>query len=128
MNGSRYPFTAAATTAASAALLLLCGGVVTSQRSDSPATQVFFSDITRDGGIDVRHVNGASAEKHLVETMGSGGLFFDYDNDGWIDIFAGRWRIAGRCGGREKARHRLFRNRRDGTFADATGDLRYSTS
>ena len=38
-------------------------------------------------GVDFHHVNGASPEKYLPETMGSGGLFFDYDNDGWLDIF-----------------------------------------
>ena len=48
---------------------------------------VTFRDIGREAGVVFRHVNGASPDKHFDETMGSGGLFFDYDNDGWIDIF-----------------------------------------
>src|SRR4029079_3580726 len=50
-------------------------------------TTVRFTDSTRESGVSFHHVNGASPDKHLVETMGSGGLFFDYDNDGWIDLF-----------------------------------------
>ena len=120
MNGSRYRFAAAATAAATAALLLLCGGVVTTQRSDGPATQVLFSDVTRAAGIDFHHVNGASPDKHLVETIGSGGLFFDYDNDGWIDIFLVDGGSMADAAVARQARHRLFRNRRNGTFEDAT--------
>jgi hypothetical protein len=48
---------------------------------------VRFREISHEAGVDFRHVNGASADKHLVETIGSGGPFFDYDDDGWIDIF-----------------------------------------
>lgn len=36
--------------------------------------------VTEKVGIQFRHFNGATREKHLVETMG-GGAFFDYDND-----------------------------------------------
>ena len=78
----------------------------------SPTSSVSFQNIASPAGLDFVHTNGASPEKHLAEIMGSGGLFFDYDNDGWIDIFlvdggslADR-PVAGR------ARHRLFRNRR----------------
>ena len=46
-----------------------------------------FQDVTEQARLDFQHTNGASPDKHMVETMGSGGLFFDYDNDGWLDIF-----------------------------------------
>jgi hypothetical protein len=81
---------------------------------------VVFTDATREAGIDFRHVNGASPDKHLVETMGSGGLFFDYDDDGWIDLFlVDGGSFADRDVAR-RARHRLFRNRGNGTFQDVT--------
>ena len=52
--------------------------------------------------------------------MGSGGLFFDYDNDGWIDIFlVDGGSLADRR--RQRARHRLYRNRGNGTFDDVSG-------
>jgi hypothetical protein len=79
-----------------------------------------FVDIARQAGVLFRHTNGASAEKHLVETMGSGGLFFDYDGDGWIDIFlVDSGSIADAAVDRQ-ARHRLFHNRGNGTFEDVT--------
>jgi hypothetical protein len=65
-------------------------------------------------------VNGASPEKYLVETMGSGGLFFDYNNDSRVDVFlVDGGSLADRQIG-SRARHRLYRNRADGTFEDVT--------
>ena len=40
-----------------------------------------FVDITEFAGIDFTHVTGASGEKYMVETMGAGAVFFDYDGD-----------------------------------------------
>src|SRR5687767_13201349 len=54
--------------------------------ADGPSTSVTFRDIAQAAGLVFRHVNGASPAKHFAETMGSGGLFFDFDGDGWIDI------------------------------------------
>jgi hypothetical protein len=79
-----------------------------------------FSDVTRDAGIDFRHVNGASADKHLPETIGSGGLFFDFDSDGWIDIFLVDGGSIADPAVARRARHRLLRNRGNGTFQDVT--------
>jgi hypothetical protein len=86
--------------------------------ADNPLPQ--FVDIARQSGLLFRHTNGASAEKHLVETMGSGGMFFDYDDDGWIDIFVvDSGSIADPAVDRQ-ARHRLYHNRGNGTFEDVT--------
>jgi hypothetical protein len=84
-------------------------------------TAVRFTEATREAGIDMRHVNGASADKYLVETMGSGGLFFDYDDDGWIDLFLVDGGSFADPAVARQARHRLFRNRGNGTFQDVTG-------
>ena len=79
-----------------------------------------FVDVARQSGVVFHHTNGASPEKHLVETMGSGAVFFDYDGDGWIDIFLvdGGSVVDAAADGR--ARHRLFHNRGNGTFEDVT--------
>jgi hypothetical protein len=53
----------------------------------APAALPVFEDISKEAGLDFQHTNGASPEEHMVETMGSGGLFFDYGYDGWLDIF-----------------------------------------
>ena len=79
-----------------------------------------FTDVSREAGVDFRHVNGSSPDKHLVETIGSGGLFFDYDNDGWIDIFLVDGGSLADPAVAKQARHRLYRNRGNGTFDDVT--------
>ena len=79
-----------------------------------------FVDATREAGIVFQHVNGASPDKHLVETMGSGGLFFDFDSDGWIDVFLVDGGSLADPAVARRARHRLYRNRGNGTFADVT--------
>jgi hypothetical protein len=71
-------------------------------------------------GITWRHVNGRSAEYYLPETTGAGCAFLDYDNDGWMDIYLVN---SGRCdfyNPTPPLRNALYRNNRDGTFADVT--------
>jgi len=96
------------------ALAIVDSTVVQSQKP------VGFTDITRSAGVQFRQINGASPEKHLAETIGSGGLFFDYDGDGWIDIFLVDGGSLADPAVARQARHRLFRNRGDGTFDDVS--------
>ena len=79
-----------------------------------------FTDISSTAGVQFHHVNGASHDKHLAETIGSGGLFFDFDDDGWIDIFLVDGGSLADPAIARQARHRLFRNRGNGTFDDVT--------
>jgi hypothetical protein len=102
-------------------LIVLAGALATAaivSGADHPPPQ--FVDIARDAGVAFRHTNGASPEKHLVETMGSGGVFFDYDGDGWIDIFLVDGGSIVDAGVDRRARHRLYHNRGHGTFEDVT--------
>jgi hypothetical protein len=103
-----------------AACALLASGLAARQRGADDAAPVRFTEVTRQAGIDFRHVNGASGHKHLVETMGSGGLFFDYDNDGWLDVFLVDGGSLADASVARQARHRLYRNRGNGRFEDAT--------
>jgi enediyne biosynthesis protein E4 len=65
--------------------------------------------------------NGATGEKHQVETMMAGVAVFDYDGDGWPDIYISNGATVPAL---EKAdasySNRLFHNNRDGTFTDVT--------
>jgi len=112
------------TTARAIVIAIVTIGVVAEEsraRLDAvPSASVGFKEISQEAGIDFRHVNGASPDKHLAETIGSGGLFFDYDNDGWIDIFLVDGGSVADPAVAKQAAHRLFRNRRNGTFEDST--------
>ena len=91
------------------------------QRAPSPASPTpIFRDVTRQAGLDFIHVNGASDEKFLPEIIGAGGLFLDFDNDGWLDVFLVDGGSLADPAVARRARHRLFRNRRNGTFEDVT--------
>jgi hypothetical protein len=79
-----------------------------------------FKDVAGTAGLDFTHVSGASDQKFLPEILGSGGLFFDFDDDGWLDIFLVDGGSFADPTVAERARHRLFRNRGNGTFEDVT--------
>jgi hypothetical protein len=80
---------------------------------------LLFADGTAYAGIAFRHSSGAYGRKYLPETMGSGLALFDYDNDGWLDVFfANGTTWPGRPGGETSCA--LYRNDRDGTFTDVT--------
>jgi hypothetical protein len=91
--------------------------VVAGWQQTAPVT---FSDITAQAGINFKHENGASPQKFMPETMGAGALIFDYDNDGWPDIFLVNGGSFVDPKAAAAARHRLYRNNRNGTFTDTT--------
>ena len=99
-----------------AAALLICLSIefTSAQRS------VTFDNIAATAGVTFTNINGASAEKYLAETMGSGGLLFDYDNDGWVDLFLVDGGSLADATVSARARHRLFRNMGKGAFGDVT--------
>src|SRR5215472_15724381 len=78
-----------------------------------------FVDIAPTAGLTHPYTYGEPAHvTYIIENMGPGCAFFDYDNDGWIDIFTlnGR-RLEGSPPG---ATNRLYKNNRNGTFTDVT--------
>jgi len=83
-------------------------------------TSVRFINIASDAGITFKHENGASPQKYMPETMAGGSIIFDYNNDGWPDIFfvnGGSFTDKQKAAG---ALHRLYRNNKDGSFTDVT--------
>jgi len=78
-----------------------------------------FTDVAQPAGLtSVMYYGVPEAVTYIVEEMGGGCAFFDYDNDGWIDIFiVGGRRLDGIPPG---ASNRLYKNNRDGTFTDVT--------
>jgi len=85
-----------------------------------------FTDVTKEAGILVKNSYGDAELNNIVEGTGSGVMFFDYDADGWLDIY-----LPSPCWLKEvsdnrsrrlrgKLVNRLYRNNGDGTFADVT--------
>jgi hypothetical protein len=82
---------------------------------------VTFTDVAAHAGLTLETIYGGKlTNKYLLETTGCGLAFYDYDNDGWQDLFfVNGWRLEGFPAGSEPRCH-LFKNNRDGTFTDVT--------
>ncbi len=79
---------------------------------------VSFTDIASKAGLRTKTVfGGEKTKRYILETTGGGVAFFDYDNDGWLDIFlVNGTRFPSQAG----STSHLYRNKRDGTFEDVT--------
>lgn len=116
-------------------LALACAGVVglslwtwmagpresSSAAKKPPSHKSFaFTDVTLESGLDFVHHNGAAGEFVLLEIMGPGGAFLDYDGDGWLDVYC----VQGGWYGRGDADRisRLYRS----SGADERGAVRFT--
>jgi enediyne biosynthesis protein E4 len=90
----------------------------------SPAVKpgpVHFEDIARQAGLTALNVYGGDTHKEfIIETTGNGAIIFDYDNDGWPDIYLPNGStIEGFRDNKAPTAH-LYHNNHDGTFTDVT--------
>ena len=81
---------------------------------------VRFVDVTNEAGIHFKQTNGASGEKYLPESYGSGAVFFDYNNDGELDLYVVNGADFPGFQSRVIPTNVLYRNNGDGTFTDVT--------
>ena len=92
----------------------------------APDRLPIFTDVTTEAGLLEKVSYGDSELTNIVEGTGSGAMFFDYDADGWLDIY-----LPSPCWLKEvsdnrsrrlrgKLTNRLYRNNGDGTFSDVT--------
>jgi hypothetical protein len=87
-----------------------------------------FDDVTTKSGIRFKHEASRTRQKYLPESMGAGVAIFDYDNDGWLDLyFVNGAKLQdpmprGSSPDKSDPRYwnRLYHNNRDGTFTDIT--------
>lgn len=71
-------------------------------------------------GVNFVHDNAVSDRRYLPESMGPGVAIFDYDNDGWMDLYFTNSGPSDFFTPKRPLRNALYRNQRDGTFADVT--------
>ncbi|MDE0634564.1 MAG: CRTAC1 family protein [Candidatus Poribacteria bacterium] len=91
-------------------------------------TEVQFVDITTAAGIDFEHYDGRSGEKYLIETLGSGALFFDFNVDGHLDLYivnaahtpSPTQPVESANKNTHPPTNKLYQNNGDGTFTDIT--------
>jgi hypothetical protein len=99
-------------------LILLAGWTLLQTK---PASVLFFEETTGKAGIDFVLKNSISPVRYYYETMIGGAAVFDFDNDGFLDVF---FPNGASIPSLEKSdpsyENRLYRNNGDGTFADVT--------
>lgn len=88
---------------------------------DEPSPQ--FRDVAKEAGITPVIISGGRAKNYVLEVNGSGLCWFDYNNDGYMDLYLVNGSTLEEIQGKsppEKHHNYLFRNNRDGTFTDVT--------
>ena len=90
----------------------------------SPETKspVVYVDVAKEAGLTVPNVwGGVNHKNYIIEAKGSGIAFFDYDMDGWLDVFlTNGMRLEETYTPENAPTTHLFKNNRDGTFTDVT--------
>ena len=104
-------------------LLLMSAALLTAQSPSAPPQDsvAYFTDLAQQSGLTMTNVfGGVDTKKYIIETTGTGVAIFDYDNDGWPDIFlVNGTTLEGFPKAKAPTNH-LYRNNHDGTFTDVT--------
>ncbi len=86
---------------------------------NGPAIDVHFTDITEKAGIKFTHVSSPE-KKYVVESMSGGVALFDYDGDGYLDLYLVNSLTVDLVKSKGETRSVLYRNNGNGTFTDVT--------
>jgi hypothetical protein len=105
--------------------LVLAQGIssrgVKAQPRGKPSGKPFLSrltDVAKEAGLTEATIYGTDAKSYIVEVVGCGVAFLDYDNDGWTDLLVlSGTRLQNPPPG---TTNRLYKNNRNGTFTDVT--------
>ena len=107
-----------------ALLVLLPFHPVVSQTPPQVAAQssiANFNDVAEKAGLTAVNVfGGVDTKKYIIETTGTGVAIFDYDNDGWPDIFLVNGTTLEGAPAEQAPTNHLYHNNHDGTFTDVT--------
>ncbi|HWO36847.1 MAG TPA: CRTAC1 family protein [Candidatus Acidoferrum sp.] len=91
-------------------------------KTSPPAKSIAnFTDVAEKAGLTMQEIfGGIDTKKYIIETTGTGVAIFDYDNDGWPDIFLVNGTRLGTTPAGPAPSNHLYRNNHDGTFTDVT--------
>jgi enediyne biosynthesis protein E4 len=119
MKGSRRAFVRSLCRSALVFSFDQIAGVLPAKDS---ALGVQFVNVAREAGLNKKTIfGGEKRNRYLLETTGCGVAFFDFDDDGWLDIFlVNGTRFETTFDAASMPTNRLFKNNRDGTFTDVT--------
>ncbi len=82
---------------------------------------VTFTNVAASAGLTAPAIYGEQdVKKYIVEANGGGIAFYDYDHDGWLDIFLVNGTKHERFPPGQEPTNHLYHNNRDGTFTDVT--------
>src|ERR1700704_6937626 len=104
-------------------LALYCRVALVQAQPKPPQIAIaYFTDVAQKAGLNAPIAfGGKDTKKYIIETTGSGAAIFDYDNDGWPDIFlANGTTLDGIKLKAQPPTSHLFHNNHDGTFTDVT--------
>jgi len=80
-----------------------------------------FTDVAQKAGLTAPVIfGGENTKKYIIETTGTGVAIFDYDNDGWPDIFVVNGTTLAPLASKKTPTSHLYHNNHDGTFTDVT--------
>ena len=105
-------------------ILAVPSGEISAQANSANTSQrvANFVDIAQKAGLAMKNVfGGVDTKKYIIETTGTGVAIFDYDNDGWPDIFfVNGTTLEDMKAGKSGPTNHLYHNNHDGTFTDVT--------
>ena len=103
------------------ALLPLVHGAQEKQSAPSAKPIAYFTDEAQKAGLTMHNVfGGVDTKQYIIETTGTGVAIFDYDNDGWPDIFIVNGTTLNPLPAKTPPTNHLYHNNHDGTFTDVT--------
>ena len=100
------------------AVLWMAAGLGGADSPGSAGATVTFTDVAHEAGIGFRHDNAASPEKYLIETMGSGAAWLDFDQDGLLDAYLVNSAATAAYTPAKPLRNALYKNQGAGVFKD----------
>jgi hypothetical protein len=104
-----------------------CGMVILTALLTAGTSGIKFVDVTAKAGLKALIISGGPTKNYVLEVNGSGACWFDYNNDGYMDLYLVNGSTLAELQGKKPVQphhNYLFRNNKNGTFTDVTAAAR----